>query len=560
MSLNRQSVEPSRPGIKIQDAQTVHELLCWGAEFWANRTLIVFEDGSTWTWAQCLAEAGRAAGVLAARDIRAGDRVMAVLPNGADWLRTWWGATLLGAVFVPVNPAYRGQLLIDVCDTVDAGVIVVAPEYSERLGPGHLRSSLDPGSLHADAIHSPVLDDPPRPNDIHCLLMTSGTTGPSKASMTTHAQVLDVAAWMIDAARLDERDIFLADMPWFHLSSFAPAVQMMRLGGRICVRTTPNLRQYWQTAKATGATFAIAPGTVAQFLASQPLSPADRDHSLRFMLCAPLPPHPDRFARRFGLQAVTTAYGSTEANLVLTLGLDTPAKPGTCGKVRQGFTVRIVDDHDFEVPVGEVGELIVRADRPWLQSQGYAGDAQASVRLCRNGWIHTGDALRVDSDGYFYFHDRYKDALRRRGENISSFEVEREVLAYPGVAEAACVAHPGEFGGDDEVKVFVVPAVDTRLDLEDLLHFLIGRMTYFMVPRYFELIDELPKTPTQRVQKHLLRQRGNGPQTWDRETAGYRLTRTGLTTTPKPPRGSSDGIETTDQPVPSDFVEGDLHS
>jgi crotonobetaine/carnitine-CoA ligase len=509
--------------------ETVDALLRRGATLWPDRVFIILEDGTTWTWRQSLIEASRAANVLAAQGIGRDDTVMLLLPNGAAWLRAWWATALLGAVMASVNPAYKGQLLADVCETIRPRVIVTETDIAARLGAEERRLVLTPSELTGTDDTVDDLDPPTRPSDTHCLLMTSGTTGPSKASITTHAYVCNLAAWLVDGCRLSDEDVFLADMPWFHLSAFAPAVQMMRVGGKIAVRSTPAMSDYWNTAKNLGTTFAIAPGTVAQFLQAQPPSPAEHDHAMRFMLCAPLPPDPDAFISRFGLAGLCTAYGSTEANLVVISTLATALRAGSCGQARKGFEIRIVDENDAEVPAGNVGELIVRADRPWVQTQGYLGQPEAGLHTSRNGWIHTGDALRVDEDGYYFFHDRYKDGLRRRGENISSFEVEREVLAYPGVFEAACVAHPGDYGGDDEVKIFVV-STGGPIDFAALLKFLADRMTYFMVPRFFELTDALPKSPTQRVQKHLLRARGNGPTTWDRDAEGYKVTRNGLTT------------------------------
>ncbi len=508
---------------------TVDGLLRRGAELWPERTFIILEDGTEWTWRRCLDEAIGAAHALMSNGVGHGDRVMLLLPNGANWLRTWWGTTLLGGSIASVNPAYKGQMLENVTETIDPTVIVAGGEQVGRIGVAHKSRVMRPETLinRVETLPSPSVLSP-RPHDTHCLLMTSGTTGPSKASVTTHKYVCHLAGWLVDGCGLDSSDVFLADMPWFHLSAFAPAMQMMRVGGKIVVRSAPTMTNYWPTAKALGTTFGIAPGTVAQFLLSQPEAPSDRDHQMRFLLSAPLPPDPAAFCARFGLSGLCTAYGSTEANLVVVNTLGTPPRPGSCGKRRKGFEIRIVDENDYEVSPGRVGELIVRADEPWIQSQGYFRNPEASERLTRNGWIHTGDALWVDDDGYYYFHDRYKDGLRRRGENISSFEVEREVLAHPDVQDVACVAHPGDYGGDDEVKVFIVLVQGADIEFPVLLRFLTDRMTYFMVPRYFELVDELPKTPTQRVQKHLLRERGNTDKTWDREAEGFKITRDGL--------------------------------
>jgi crotonobetaine/carnitine-CoA ligase len=507
---------------------TIYGLLRDGARAWPDRVLVHLESGECWTWDQALREGARAANALAAKGVRRGDRVMLPLPNGATWLRAWWGAALLGAVFIPANPNLRGQLLADVCELVSPSAIVAEEDIGGLLAPTYRQRLVHPPELTEGSDEIAELHPAPAPWDTHCLLLTSGTTGPSKASMTTHAYVATLADFLVDECAVGPDDVFQADMPWFHLSALAPAIQIMRVGGTIALRAVPAMTRYWETAKELGSTFAIAPGTVSQFLAAQPPSASDRDHWLRFMLCSPLPDDPPAFMDRFGLSGLVTAYGSTETNLPTTSTLVTPWRTGSCGKARPGFEIRVVDEHDIPVPAGQVGELIVRADRPWLQSQGYFERPEDTVRAWRNGWFHTGDAFRVDPDGYYYFQDRYKDVVRRRGENISSYEVEREVIAYPGVAEAACVAYPSELGGDDEVKVFMVAESGAHINFDELVPFLVERMTYFMVPRYYELISELPKTPTQRAQKHLLRERGNCDATWDRERAGYQVTRAGL--------------------------------
>lgn len=495
---------------------TVLELLCGGASTWPSRPLVRFEDGVTWSWQDSLGAGSRAAAVLAGQGVRPGDRVMIMLPNGAGWLRAWWGATLLGAVIAPVNPAYRGAMLGDACDLLDPTVMVADDADAQHLPARWAARRIHPDALADEG--AAVAPPPPavRPSDPHGLLLTSGTTGPSKASISSHAFLCDFAAWLVEGAGLNQDSVFQADLPWFHLSALAPAVQMMRLGGTIVVRRSPAMSTYWQTAKELGSTFAVAPGTVAQYLAARPVSAEDRDHGMEFLLAAPLPADPDGFIERFGLRGLCTAYGSTEANLVITKAIGQSVPPGSCGTVRGGFQVRIVDDHDREVPVGRVGELIVRSDRPWVQSFGYEGNPEATAREWRNGWFHSGDALSVDEDGFYYYHDRYKDALRRRGENISSYDVEREVLAFPGIDDAACVAYPGEFEGDDEVKVFVVPEPGAQIQFPDLVEFLTGRLASFMLPRYLELADTLPKTPTTRVRKHVLREQGNTAATYDR--------------------------------------------
>jgi carnitine-CoA ligase len=201
-----------------------------------------------------------------------------------------------------------------------------------------------------------------------------------------------------------------------------------------------------------------------------------------------------------------------------------PSKRGTCGKVRKGVEVRLVDENDCEVALGEVGEMLVRTDRPWAMNSGYYKMPEATARAWRNGWFHTGDAFRQDEDGYFFFVDRMKDAIRRRGENISSFEVEAEIVAHPDVREAAAIAVPSELD-EDEVMAVVAPAPGKTIDPVALIEFLRDRMAHFMIPRYIRVLPELPKTPSAKVLKTELRKEGITPDTWDRDKAGIQIKR-----------------------------------
>jgi crotonobetaine/carnitine-CoA ligase len=205
-----------------------------------------------------------------------------------------------------------------------------------------------------------------------------------------------------------------------------------------------------------------------------------------------------------------------------------PLVRGYCGRPQPGYECRIVDENDIERPVGEPGELIVRHEDPWVISPAYVDNPAATASAWRNGWFHTGDLMRRDEEGRFFYVDRVKDSLRRRGENISSAEVEYEVKAFPGITEAACVAYRMPNATDDEVKVWIVPGKGQSIDCEALLRFCVERMPYFMVPRFFEVIEELPKTHNQKILKFDLRERGNSAQTWDREAHGFLVTRTGL--------------------------------
>lgn len=493
-----------------------------------DEAFVTFEDGSRWTRQGALNEAYRAANVLRAAGVRQEDRVAIFLRNGPDFLRAWWGANALGAAIIPVNAAYRGAMLSHVLDVTTPATVVVADEFRSRLDDiGDRTSRLEPLALANGTDQSlPGLDRSIEIWDVHSIAFTSGTTGRSKASLITHRHLFQAGSWGPTAFHLDANDVFLVDLPLFHMAGKAKVVASVAARSKLAVRTAPAMTSYWETAKTTGATAAGMISSMAAFLLTQPERPADRDHSLRLVISAPLPADHEAFMARFGIQEMTTGYGSTEVSAALVRAPDMPLVRGSCGRVRDGYEVRLVDDHDLEVRDGALGELVVRTDQPWCLSAGYVGDPAATAAAWRNGWFHTGDMFHCDAEGNYYFHDRCKDALRRRGENISSFEVEREVLAFPGIAEVACVAVQCEGQPDDEVKVFLVP--EEVLDLESLVRFLVGRMPHFMVPRYYEVVDELPKTATMRVEKHRLRALGNTASTWDCQASGLKVTATGL--------------------------------
>jgi crotonobetaine/carnitine-CoA ligase len=258
-----------------------------------------------------------------------------------------------------------------------------------------------------------------------------------------------------------------------------------------------------------------------------PEQPGDADNPLRNVSMGPLVNEVEEFKRRFGVQ-VSTGYGMTEIAVPLASDAWNLANATSCGRVRTGYPgydVRVVDEWDRPLGPDEVGELIVRTAEPWTMNAGYYNMPAETAAAWRNGWFHTGDAFRYDADGNYYFVDRIKDAIRRRGENISSFEVEAYVIRHPAVAECAAVAVPSEHS-EDEVKVVVVPAPGAVVDPRELIEFLMPTMPRFMIPRYVEIVDALPKTPTMRVRKVELRTAAAVTDaTWDREAAGVELPR-----------------------------------
>ncbi len=516
-------------GLPDRDAIVPRYVLERNAAQFPDALMASFEDGSRWTWAEGLAHARSAATALRSAGVRQDDAVVVFLPNGPDFLRAWLGTTFLGAVLVPLNTAFKGGLLEHALTITEPVLAVSAGDLAERLtGATPNLRQLDAADLAGDPAEEVSLERPIEAWDTHHYMFTSGTTGPSKAARNSYAQFATLGAWATEEMGLDADDCFLIDLPLFHGSALCMAAGSFRTGTPIAVRGMPAMNAYWETAKATGATVGFLLSSMVGFLLSKPEGPGDRDHRLRIMISAPLPADPDVFSKRFGVGQIITAYGSSEVPAAFGNIGEEPLVPGSCGKPRPGFLPRLVDDHDVEVPVGELGELTLRHENPWQITTEYLGMPEATAAAWRNGWFHTGDLMRRDADGVHYLVDRVKDALRRRGENISTFEVEREVAAHPAVQEAACVGYPSP-AGDDDVKVFLVLRPDTTLDQADLVAHLVERLPHFMVPRYYEVIDAMPKTPTMKVQKFVLRERGNSGATWDLEAdGGKRVTRSGL--------------------------------
>jgi crotonobetaine/carnitine-CoA ligase len=297
---------------------------------------------------------------------------------------------------------------------------------------------------------------------------------------------------------------------------------MLRKGGSIALVDSFSASEFWSVVRCTGSTCCTLLGSMAALLFKAAPRADDRGHGLRAVVKVPLTEDSAAFSARFGCDVYTT-FNMTETSCPI-ISERNPPVPGSCGRVRPGIEARVVDAHDREVAHGEVGELILRADAPWSMMHGYHRAPQATADAWRNGWFHTGDAFRRDADGHYFFVDRLKDTIRRRGENISSFEVEAELCAHPAIKEAAAYAVPSELG-EDEVMAALALQPGATFEPAEMIAFLAERMAHFMVPRYLRVVPELPKTPTQKVQKHLLRSDGVTADAFDRVRAGLVLKR-----------------------------------
>ena len=511
-----------------------------------DKVYAVFQDGTEWTYAGMRDLVRRTALGLQNLGVKQGDHVVSWLPNGPDALRVWYAINYLGAVYVPINTSYRGGILAHVVENSDADLIVAHAGLAPRLAdidraklkqmvilggdPApcadlevHGAEALAPGSGELAPLEREIM-----PWDTQSIIYTSGTTGPSKGVLSSYLHAYTTGAVYSSlpgedgAPLITSDDRYLLSLPMFHVGGTLPAHIMLAMGGSISIVDAFNTQTFWKTVKETRVTFAILLGVMAQFLAKQEPVPEEKDNPLRTVMLVPFDFDPTEFRARFDVQTLTL-FNMTEISCPLISPLN-PTLLHSAGTPREGVECRVVDDNDCEVPVGEVGELIVRADCPWTMNHGYYKNEAATAKAWRNGWFHTGDGFRTDADGNFYFVDRMKDAIRRRGENISSFEVETEVLAHPAVQECAAIAVKSDVS-EDEVMIVVAPAPGKTVDPKELIEFLVPRMAHFMVPRYVRTVDALPKTPTEKVQKVKLREDGVTEDTWDRDKAGIRVRR-----------------------------------
>jgi carnitine-CoA ligase len=311
-------------------------------------------------------------------------------------------------------------------------------------------------------------------------------------------------------------DRFYVCAPMFHGGADTPICSMLQLGGSIAVSRGFSASGFWRTARELACTIAWIHSSMSLFLYKQPARPDDRDNPLRWVMMAPLIEDFAGFAERFGVR-VYMVYGMTE--IPCPFRVVDPVERRSLGvPVDDGVELRIVDEHDQPLGDEQPGELVLRHAVPWAISPGYLGDPEATARVWRNGWFHTGDVFARRASGEYYLVDRVKDSIRRRGENVSAAEVETEILSHPDVTEAAAIGVPAEL--DEEILAYAVVRPQSGLDARALHGYLLERLPYFAVPRYIALAGALPRNPALRVDKPQLRALGVPATAWDRDAAG----------------------------------------
>ncbi|MDH4247723.1 MAG: AMP-binding protein [Deltaproteobacteria bacterium] len=509
-----------------------------------------FGDAPPHTFSQVDTLCTRVANALLTHAVAQGERVAVMLPNTLAYCTVWFALSRLGAVHVAVNTGYKGIFLSHVLNNSGARLMILEADYLPWLAevepevPGlHtvFVSGLKPGDaapfkrirlLDYDTLTQGGTAPVTRTvqyQDPGCIMYTSGTTGPSKGVLMPQAHLYLFGLGEVDNLAMTERDIYYISMPLFHANAMLMQLYGCLIAGCKAVIVPQFSASRWlDDIRRHGVTITNTLGVMTEFIYRQPPRPEDSQHRLRLICAVPAPKEIARdFMRRFNTRLIE-GYGMTEVNIPLYMPLDAPYRPGSCGKpYARYFEVKVVNpDTDEEQPRGVLGEIVVRPREPFGFMQGYNAMPEKTVEAWRNLWFHTGDAGRQDEEGYFFFVDRIKDALRVRGENLSSFEIEAVLCAHPAIEEAAVVAVKSDIaGGEDEILACVVLKSGQRLTPAALLDHCVPRMPYFAVPRYVEFMESLPKTPTQKVRKGQLREQGRGPLTWDRDAAGYRVAR-----------------------------------
>jgi carnitine-CoA ligase len=499
---------------------TIPAVLRGLAETAPDRTIVRTLEGESLTAAELWRRAQIIAGAFADLGGAPGERIAVSLPNGLEMVEAFFGATLAGCVFVPLNTAWRRRSLERILEDSEPAILISDDVHLDEL-TRYARGLVGAASAEGDVIEYDELRAGPTPapraeieaSSLGMLLYTSGTTGLSKGNMLSHRASLWMAATAAQTLNYSPEDIVHSCLPLFHANALQCGLlgSMLR-GAEFVISPRFTASGFWGEVRDCRATHTALLGSMMPLLAARPPAAHDREHSVHTAYCAPLPEGLPQFEERFGLKCAST-YGLTDANIFTVRPAD-DSGVRSCGVTSSDWELQLVDDSDLPVRPGEVGEMVGRPRLPYIASSGYWRKPEATTELWRNLWCHSGDLLRQDEQGRFHFIDRKKDAIRKGGENVSTFEVEEALLTHSAIAEAAVIGVPSELS-EDEVMAFVVLTETGEVTAEEIFTLCARELPFFAVPRYIELIGELPRTENHRVRKADLRERGVSERTWD---------------------------------------------
>jgi crotonobetaine/carnitine-CoA ligase len=499
--------------------------------------------GASRTYAEIDEISDRVGAGFAALGLAAGEHVSLMMANSVENVEAWFGLMKAGLVEVPIHTASRGHALQYIVDHADSRALVIDEEYLPHLAAvadqlpklDHLvvngsAAAVDlPGRIAVHELAGVRADGPPptlhqRPRDTCTILHSSGTTGPPKGVVLSHEAVLHLTRHLVWLMDYTADDRLFTTFPLFHNNAkFTSVTAALECGGSLVMERKFSASGFWDMARQRGITAFNYMGALLMMMHKQPERPDDADNPVRIAFGAPCPVEIwEDFERRFGVQLVEV-FGMTEAPMACENRLD-DRRIGSAGKSSMTYEVMIVDDDDRPCPPDVPGEIVARPKHPWALFSEYYKNPEATVEAWRNLWFHTGDRGRMDSDGFVYFIDRLKDCIRRRGENISSWEFESCINTHPDVAESAAYGVASDLSESD-VMVAVVRRQGSSLEAADVLDYCQGKIAHFAIPRYVRFMDALPKNHAERVQKFDLRAAGVTTDTWDREAHGYTVAR-----------------------------------
>ncbi|MFJ2690083.1 AMP-binding protein [Pseudomonas sp. NPDC087336] len=530
------------PGWSAGESDTVNDVVRRAAREFGDKPFLDVL-GQVLTFNDIQREACRLANGLATLGVVKGQTVVTILDNNCDAVLMWFALNKLGAISVPVNTAFKGEFLRHQIADANAAVVIAETVYAERVGLiadqlPDLRVLVHRGeapaeclgdkqivaleSLRSDDIRDP--DVKVAPGDLTMLIYTGGTTGPSKGCMISHNYACNEARQMIICLGRTSESITWTPLPLFHLNATVTTVLCnLMIGARAVVYPRFSVSGFWPDIERSGANEANLLASMVPLLAGAPDNDAMKRcyGQLDKVYGAPFPPElQQRWRERFGVRHAVggAGFGLTECAIVTMLPFGDPYKPNCAGKRCDSFDIRVVDDNDVELPYGTPGELIVRPLKPHVMFEGYWNRPADTLKVMRNMWFHTGDIGMIDEEGFFFFLDRKKDYMRRGGENISSYEMEKTFAAHPQIEDVAVHAVFSELS-EDEVKVTAVLRPGSSVTEEQLCRWAIDRVPYYAVPRYIEFRTEVPRSPVGRILKYELRDEGVTAATWDRVKA-----------------------------------------
>lgn len=536
-----------KPGIwTVGEQDTPVGLLRRVAEVTPDRQFLDF-SGDRYTYGDVDRLTNQFGHSVVALGVEPGQTVLTMFNNNVDAVVAWLGINKARAVSVPVNTALRGEFLRHQISDSSAAVVACEAEYLERIVAiadklPEMKVILYRGTLpivpevpgvrieafeeHRGSDATPF-EQLPQPQDLAGLIYTSGTTGPSKGCMLSHNYMCNLARLQLAAAPARPDDVVWTPLPLFHFNAIATGIiSTMMVGASIAISPRFSVSGFWPEIERSGATVVSILGAMGNMLAK-----ADDNEAMKRSFGQVHTVRGNPFTEemktiwreRFGAKQIgSNGYGLTEAAVITTLKAGEFAAPGSSGKRTPMFDVRIFDDHDQEVPIGQTGEIVCRPLCPNVMFQGYWQRPAETMKVFGNMWFHTGDIGRFDADGFFYFVDRKKDYIRRRGENISSFEVESTFSNHPDIEDLAVHAVPSPVGEDD-VKLTAILRAGATTTPEELCRWSLSELPYYAVPRYIEFRDQLPKNPQGRVLKYLLREDGCTPTTFDIEKSDIKI-------------------------------------